>query len=134
MIEPRSAPRSRNSTPSPGGPSLLSRPRRHATTPLSATGPAPGTASFSSTSPPIGTSCSVSRNSPPRDTLTEYATRNDDAVRNSTSTAYGTRWCSRSDIECVEYRLDPSLQQPLEQPIEMIEVEVADRDGPGLAI
>ncbi len=81
MTPPRPGVRSWNSRPRPGGPSGFSRPRRHATTPATVIGPAPGTAKRSSIGLPTAASCSVSRNSPPRETLTEYAMRNDDAVR-----------------------------------------------------
>src|SRR5580698_3675682 len=89
---------SANSTPKPGGP-IDGSPggRRHATTPLSDVVPIDGTVRSSVTVAPVGTSSSVSRNNPPRYRLIEYATRNDDAVRNSTCTEYGIRWCSRSD-------------------------------------
>src|SRR6185503_19541718 len=87
-----------NSTPRPGGPAEASPGgRRHATTPLTDVVPAVGTVRSSVIVAPVGTSASVSRNKPPRDRLIEYATRNEEAVRNSTWTEYGIRWCSRSD-------------------------------------
>src|SRR6185295_9376246 len=116
--------------PRPGGPSTLSTPRRHATTPLTGTRPAFGIWRSRVRSAPVGMSASVSRNRPPRDRFTEYATRNDDAVRKSTSTEYGIRSCSRSDMKAsASIAQNAKSEQAVEQSIEMIEIEIANLDA-----
>src|SRR5947209_6420479 len=123
--------------PRPGGPSApASATRRQATMPSSSIVPELGMASSSVMPAPTGTSASVSTNRPPRDRLTEYATRNDDGVRNSTCTTYGMRVCSRSDTGA-EYHMTREgasrLQHAIEQLVEMIEIHVANLDRTGLA-
>jgi hypothetical protein len=45
--------------------------------------------------------------------LIEYATRNDDAVRNSTWTVYGMRLCSRSDTRIASIASRDCGEQPI---------------------